>query len=168
LPGLVIPDQPAGTTRTLSMDTNENSGMTSNRPYLLRAIYDWISDNGLTPYVLVDAGQPGVQVPTHVVKNGQVVLNLAMRAVAHLDLGNDRIAFQARFSGVSQSIVIPVQAVLALYAQENGQGMMFPADENDPLSANTAESGDEANESPPTGGDDDRPKRGAPHLRVVK
>jgi stringent starvation protein B len=171
LPGLVIPDQPAGTTRTLSMDTNENSGMTSNRPYLLRAIYDWISDNGLTPYVLVDAGQPGVRVPAHVVKNGQVVLNLAMRAVAHLDLGNDRIAFQARFSGVSQSIVIPVQAVLALYAQENGQGMMFPADENDTLSANPAESGDEANESnetPATGGDDDRPKRGAPHLRVVK
>jgi stringent starvation protein B len=151
------------------MDTNESAGMTSNRPYLLRAIYDWISDNGLTPYVLVDASQPGVQVPAHVVKNGQVVLNLAMRAVANLDLGNDRISFQARFSGVSQSIVIPMQAVLALYAQENGQGMMFPADENDAPAANAAEASDEANEStPPTGGDDDRPKRGAPHLRVVK
>lgn len=151
------------------MDTNENAGMTSNRPYLLRAIYDWISDNGLTPYVLVDAAQPGVRVPSHVVKNGQVVLNLAMRAVANLDLGNDRIAFQARFSGVSQSIVIPVQAVLALYAQENGQGMMFPADENDAPSANSADAGEEANEAPPqSGGDDDRPKRGAPHLRVVK
>jgi stringent starvation protein B len=152
------------------MDTNESSGMTSNRPYLLRAIYDWISDNGLTPYVLVDAAQPGVKVPAHVVKNGQVVLNLAMRAVANLDLGNDRIAFQARFSGVSQSIVIPVQAVLALYAQENGQGMMFPADENDTPAANGADVTDETGESdaPPTGGDDDRPKRGAPHLRVVK
>ncbi|WP_414675094.1 ClpXP protease specificity-enhancing factor [Luteibacter sp.] len=146
--------------------------MTSNRPYLLRAIYDWISDNGLTPYVLVDAAQPGVHVPAHVVKNGQVVLNLAMRAVANLDLGNDRIAFQARFSGVSQSIAIPVQAVLALYAQENGQGMMFPADENDAPAANASdasEGADEANESTqPTGGDDDRPRRGAPHLRVVK
>jgi stringent starvation protein B len=151
------------------MDTNENAGMTSNRPYLLRAIYDWISDNGFTPYVLVDAAQPGVQVPAHVVKNGQVVLNLAMRAVANLDLGNDHITFQARFSGVSQSIVIPMHAVLALYAQENGQGMMFPADENEALSASTSEPGDEANETPPqAGGDDDRPKRGAPHLRVVK
>lgn len=151
------------------MDTNESAGMTSNRPYLLRAIYDWISDNGLTPYVLVDAGQPGVRVPAHVVKNGQVVLNLAMRAVANLDLGNDRISFQARFSGVSQSIVIPVQAVLALYAQENGQGMMFPADENDSPAANAAEQPENANEGPEsTGGDDDRPKRGAPHLRVVK
>ncbi|WP_306850680.1 ClpXP protease specificity-enhancing factor [Luteibacter jiangsuensis] len=143
--------------------------MTSNRPYLLRAIYDWISDNGFTPYVLVDANQPGVQVPAHVVKNGQVVLNLAMRAVANLDLGNDRITFQARFSGVSQSIAIPMHAVLALYAQENGQGMMFPADESEALSANTSDPADEANEAPPqAGGDDDRPKRGAPHLRVVK
>jgi len=151
------------------MDTNESTGMTSNRPYLLRAIYDWISDNGLTPYVLVDAAQPGVKVPAHVVKNGQVVLNLAMRAVAHLDLGNDRIAFQARFSGVSQSIVIPMHAVLALYAQENGQGMMFPADENEALSTDGVEAADEAEApSPSAGGDDDRPKRGAPHLRVVK
>ncbi|WP_183424566.1 ClpXP protease specificity-enhancing factor [Luteibacter sp. Sphag1AF] len=147
--------------------------MTSNRPYLLRAIYDWISDNGLTPYVLVDASQPGVRVPAHVVKNGQVVLNLAMRAVGNLDLGNERITFQARFSGVSQSIHIPITAVLALYAQENGQGMMFPADENDPMPAGAMESTEEADESqspdtPETGGDDDRPKRGAPHLRVVK
>ncbi len=153
------------------MDTNESSGMTSNRPYLLRAIYDWISDNGLTPYVLVDAAQPGVRVPPHVVKNGQVVLNLAMRAVANLDLGNDKISFQARFSGVSQSIVIPVAAVLALYAQENGQGMMFPADENEAapsqgLEVVENESGESS--APATGGDDDRPKRGAPHLRVVK
>jgi stringent starvation protein B len=150
------------------MDTNESAGMTSNRPYLLRAIYDWISDNGLTPYVLVDAGQPGVKVPAHVVKNGQVVLNLAMRAVANLDLGNDRIGFQARFSGVSQQIVIPVQAVLALYAQENGQGMMFPVEENDDAVASSIEAVGDADAPPEAGGDDDRPKRGAPHLRVVK
>ena len=142
--------------------------MSSNRPYLLRAIYDWISDNNLTPYVLVDAGFAGVRVPPQVVKNGQVVLNLAMRAVANLDLGNEWISFQARFSGVSQTIQIPVQAVLALYAQENGQGMMFPADE---------EGGDmpppsapEPDDTPPTPAavDGDKPKRGAPHLRVVK
>lgn len=149
------------------MSSNETTTMSSNRPYLLRAIYDWISDNDLTPYILVDAGYSGVRVPPQVVKNGQVVLNLAMRAVASLDLGNDWISFQARFSGVSQTIQIPVQAVLALYAQENGQGMMFPAEED----------GDDrppppTDDTPPAGpadvGDKEKPKRGAPHLRVVK
>lgn len=135
--------------------------MSSNRPYLLRAIYDWITDNQLTPYVLVDATVEGVRVPPQVVKNGQVVLNLAMRAVANLELGNEFIAFQARFSGVSQAIRIPVPAVLALYAQENGQGMMFPAEDGDA--------------PPPAPGPEDpgpsdgpqKPRR-SPHLRVVK
>jgi len=148
------------------MNKPEETSMSSNRPYLLRAIYDWISDNDLTPYVLVDAGMNGVRVPPQVIKNGQVVLNLAMRAVANLDLGNEWISFSARFSGVSQTINIPVQAVLALYAQENGQGMMFPAEEggdNPP-----PDMPDDA--PPPSGPDDagDKPKRGAPHLRVVK
>ena len=151
------------------MSKNETESMSSNRPYLLRAIYDWISDNNLTPYVLVDAGFEGVRVPPQVIKNGQVVLNLAMRAVSNLDLGNEWVSFQARFSGVSQSIHIPVQAVLALYAQENGQGMMFPVDE---------EGGDtpppsvpEPDPAPPAsdaGRGESKPKRGAPHLRVVK
>jgi stringent starvation protein B len=148
------------------MSNRDDIPMSSNRPYLLRAIYDWISDNQLTPYILVDAGMPGVRVPSQVIQNGQVVLNLAMRAVANLDLGNDWISFQARFSGVSQAIQIPVQAVLALYAQENGQGMMFPAD-------------GEGNDNPPPseppedpvsseGEGAEKPKRGAPHLRVIK
>ena len=149
------------------MSKHDAIAMTSNRPYLLRAIYDWISDNDLTPYVLVDAGVAGVRVPPQVIQNGQVVLNLATRAVANLDLGNDWISFQARFSGVSQTIQIPVQAVLALYAQENGQGMMFPAE---------GEGGDTppTDPSPPDGpapvADDagDKPRRSAPHLRVVK
>ncbi len=149
------------------MSKHDSVPMSPNRPYLMRAIYDWISDNNLTPYILVDAGCAGVQVPPQVVKNGQVVLNLAMRAVANLDLGNDWISFQARFSGVSQAIQIPVQAVLALYAQENGQGMMFPADEEGgdtpPPSAPPPVDG-------PSGSDQGggKPKRAAPHLRVVK
>ena len=143
--------------------------MSSNRPYLLRAIYDWITDNNLTPYMLVDATVNGVKVPPQVVKNGQVVLNLAMRAVANLDLGNEWISFQARFSGASQAIHVPVRAVLALYAQENGQGMMFPAEEDggDPPPApepddaiSKAGEGDDAAGS--------KPARSAPHLRVVK
>ena len=143
--------------------------MSSNRPYLLRAIYDWISDNNLTPYVLVDATFKGVRVPPQVVKNGQVVLNLAMRAVANLDLGNEWVSFQARFSGASQTIQIPVPAILALYAQENGQGMMFPADEEG--GDNPPPSAPEPDDTPPAPGADDgaeKPKRGAPHLRVVK
>ncbi|MDW2981986.1 MAG: ClpXP protease specificity-enhancing factor [Rhodanobacter sp.] len=151
------------------MSKNEAVPMTTNRPYLLRAIYDWISDNDLTPYVLVDAGFAGVRVPPQVVKNGQVVLNLAMRAVANLDLGNEWISFEARFSGVSQAIRIPVQAVLALYAQENGQGMMFPAEEEGDDTPPPAPEPDGTTPAPgatDVGGD--RPKRGMPHLRVVK
>ena len=112
--------------------------MTSSRPYLLRAMYDWISDNGLTPHLLVDATRPGVQVPPQSVKDGQVVLNVAMRAVANLDLGDDRIRFQARFGGVSQAVVCPIGAVLAIYARENGQGMMFSADDGADASADAA------------------------------
>lgn len=102
--------------------------LSSNRPYLIRAMYDWISDNGLTPYILVDARASGVRVPPGAVKDGQVVLNVAVRAVSELELGNQAIRFLARFSGVSQQVEVPVAAVLAIYAQENGQGMMFPAE----------------------------------------
>ncbi|WP_232371332.1 ClpXP protease specificity-enhancing factor [Pseudomarimonas arenosa] len=131
--------------------------MTSNRPYLIRAIYEWIGDNQLTPYLLVDASIPGVAVPAQAIKDGRVVLNVASRAVARLDLGNDQISFMARFSGVSQQVKVPVQAVLAIYAQETGQGMMLPRDDNElepPPSPEPPE---------PT---EDAPKRS--HLRVVK
>jgi stringent starvation protein B len=126
--------------------------MTSNRPYLVRAMYQWVSDNGLTPYLLVDARLPGVRVPPASVKDGQIVLNIAMRAVADLDLGNERITFLARFGGVSQQVSVPIGAVLAIYAQENGQGMMFPAEPA----------------APPPPAEPPEPARGSPRLRVVK
>jgi Stringent starvation protein B len=151
------------------MGTTEPVIMSSNRPYLLRAIYDWITDNDLTPYLLVDATADGVNVPPQVVKNGQVVLNLAMRAVANLDLGNEWVSFQARFSGVSHSLRVPVRAVLALYAQENGQGMMFPAEEEGGDHPPPVSGPSPAAPTPAAGGDaGDKPKRGAPHLHVVK
>ncbi|SFM97435.1 stringent starvation protein B [Dokdonella immobilis] len=106
--------------------------MTSNRPYLLRAIHEWINDNGLTPYLLVEAGAPGVRVPASAIKDGRIVLSVASRAVARLDIGMETVSFLARFGGVSHSIELPVSAVLAIYAQENGQGMMFPAEESTP------------------------------------
>lgn len=130
--------------------------MTSNRPYLVRAMYDWICDNGLTPYVLVDARMPNVRVPPQAIKDGQVVLNVAVRAVTDLQLGNDRICFLARFGGVSQQVDVPLLAVLAIYAQENGQGMMFPV---------------EAQDTPPTSPEPTAPEkavRKGPALRVVK
>jgi stringent starvation protein B len=144
--------------------------MTPNRPYLLRAIYDWISDNGLTPYVLVDAAREGVRVPPQVVKDGQVVLNLAMRAVADLDLGNDRVSFKARFSGASHVVTFPVSAILAVYAQENGQGMMFPADDDAaPPPPGEPPPETPSPDAPSAGADNDaKPRRPAPHLRVVK
>ncbi|HEX5960406.1 MAG TPA: ClpXP protease specificity-enhancing factor [Rhodanobacteraceae bacterium] len=106
----------------------EAPAMTSNRPYLLRAVHEWICDNGLTPYVVVDAGKPGVQVPPQAISEGRVVLNLAPRAVARLEIGNDAITFMARFGGVSHAVSVPVAAVQAIYARENGQGMLLAED----------------------------------------
>src|SRR5690606_2738447 len=102
--------------------------MTSHRPYLLRALYEWIVDNGMTPHVLVDATQPGVRVPSHTVRDGRVVLNIAERAVGALTMDNDGIRFSARFGGVSQLVSVPVQAIIAIYARETGQGMVLPDD----------------------------------------
>jgi len=142
--------------------------MSSNRPYLLRAIYDWITDNGLTPYLLIDATKEGVRVPPQVVKNGQVVLNIAMRAVANLDLGNDWITFQARFSGASHAIYVPVGAVLALYAQENGQGMMFPAEDAGGEPPTTPAPEPDGTAADRSGEGDAKPKLRPPHLHIVK
>lgn len=104
--------------------------MTSNRPYLIRAIHEWILDNGGTPYLLVNAEQDGVDVPRQHVKDGRVVLNISPDAIEGLRLGNEEIAFLARFSGVSRLVKLPVRAVLAIYSKENGRGMMF--NENEP------------------------------------
>ncbi|MCB1836790.1 MAG: ClpXP protease specificity-enhancing factor [Alcanivoracaceae bacterium] len=101
------------------------SQMTPNRPYLLRAIYQWICDNGLTPHMLVDAHFPGVRVPQDYVQDGHITLNIAPRSVAQLVMDNDQISFSARFSGVPQQLEVPPLAVLAIYARENGQGMAF-------------------------------------------
>jgi len=131
------------------------SAMTSNRPYLLRALYEWISDNGLTPYILVDATNPGVRVPPGAAKDGKVVLNIAARAVTQFEITNERIHFLARFGGVSQGVDIPMTGVLAIYAQENGQGMMFSAENAPP-------------EPPPATAKSDDAVAKKPHLRVVK
>lgn len=127
--------------------------MTSSRPYLIRAMYQWVVDNGMTPHLLVDASNEDCMVPVEHVQDGKIVLNIAPMAISGLTLGDDDITFSARFSGKSQSIQAPVQAVLAIYAKENGQGMMFSEDEN------TTDA---------DGGDDPDPDKPKPTLRVVK
>ncbi len=98
---------------------------TSTRPYLIRALYDWCTDNGLTPYVAVLVDDT-VQVPREYVKNGEIVLNISYDATSSLKLGNDFIEFKARFAGTAREIMVPVNRVIAIYARENGQGMAFP------------------------------------------
>jgi stringent starvation protein B len=100
-------------------------------------MHAWINDNGMTPYMLVDASLPGVHVPPASVKDGRVVLSIASRAVAQFEIGNEVVRFLARFGGVSHAIQVPVSAVMAIYAQENGQGMMFQAEESSPPPNNT-------------------------------
>ncbi len=99
---------------------------TSTRPYLIRALYEWCTDNGLTPYVAVQVDE-SVRVPREYVKNGEIVLNISFDATSALTLGNEFIEFKARFAGVAREIQVPVGRVIAIYARENGQGMAFPA-----------------------------------------
>ena len=99
------------------------------RPYLLRAYYDWLVDNSFTPYLVVDATYLGVNVPVDYVKDGQIVLNLSANATGNLQLTNDFIQFNARFKGVSRELYIPMGAALAIYARENGDGVMFEPEE---------------------------------------
>lgn len=141
------------------MSDEPGPAMTSNRPYLLRALNEWICDNGMTPYLLVDAVRDGVQVPASAVKDGRVVLNIAPRAVAQLVLDNREVRFLARFGGVSQSVIVPMSAVLAIYAQETGQGMMLPDD--------GAQLPDDEPSGPAPGPDGGEPPKRS-HLRVVK
>ncbi|MFC4655326.1 MULTISPECIES: ClpXP protease specificity-enhancing factor [Rheinheimera] len=102
--------------------------MTSNKPYLVRAFYDWIVDNNLTPYLVVNATVRGVKVPQQHVQNGQIVLNINPSAIGNLQMGNDFISFNARFGGQPFALSVPVKAVLAIYARENGAGTMFEAE----------------------------------------
>lgn len=134
--------------------------MTPNKPYLIRALYEWLEDNNATPYIMVDSTQVGVDIPPGIAKDGKVVLNIAHRAVQGLEIDNEYIAFSARFSGVSQNLYIPISAVMAIYSMEDGEGMMF---------ADTADGTADATE---TGGDKDKstgkPDKPRPGLKIVK
>lgn len=127
----------------------------STRPYLIRALHEWAIDAGFTPQLAVDVTQPGVQVPDGYAKDGQIVLNVHPRAVHQLELGNDTITFFGRFGGNSEPVVVPVRAVLAVYARENGRGIQFPSEED-------------GIEPPPAPSPETPAPKKSAHLKVVK
>jgi stringent starvation protein B len=128
----------------------------STKPYLIRALHEWCSDNGFTPFIAVFV-DGRVEVPMEFVKNDEIVLNLSSEACHQLDLGNEWVSFQARFGGVPKRVMVPVTHVLAIYARENGQGMSFPFDgAKNPDPSNTSEDATDA------------PKKPRPSLTIVK
>lgn len=124
--------------------------MISSRPYLLRAVHEWIVDSGLTPHMLADATLHGVEVPATAVQDGKVVLNISPSAVRDLIIDNELVTFVARFGGVSRAIAVPISAVLAVYARENGRGMMFPDEDGDGTDSADREDGQPARPGKPT------------------
>ena len=133
--------------------------MTSSRPYIVRALYEWILDNDCTPYVLVNAEEAGVDVPQQYIKDGQIVLNISPAAVVDLVVENESIHFNGRFGGVPVDVFVPMTAVIGIYARENGQGMVFDS-EDGPLPEPPP------SEPSPGGGGDAGDKR--PSLKIVK
>ena len=160
----------------------EMSQLTARRPYLLRAFYDWLLDNQLTPHLGGDINLPGVQVPLEYARDGQIVLNIAPRAVGNLDLANDQVRFNARFGGVPRQVTVPMAAVLAIYARENGAGTMFEPEpayeqameeqengqEETVMSVIDGDRPDDATDDDHSPDDEPPPRGGRPSLRVVK
>tara|TARA_B100000579_G_C22151950_1_gene541255 strand:+ start:68 stop:478 length:411 start_codon:yes stop_codon:yes gene_type:complete len=103
--------------------------MNSSRPYIIRALYDWILENQCTPYVLVDAFGEGVEVPQDHVKDGQIILNISPTAVQSVSISNEVVEFNGRFGGIPKKVVVPIKYILGIYAKENGQGMIFESDD---------------------------------------
>jgi len=103
--------------------------MNSSRPYIIRALYDWILENECTPYILVDAFGEGVEVPQDHVKDGQITLNISPKAVQSASISNDAVEFNGRFGGIPKRVLVPIKYILGIYAKENGQGMIFESDE---------------------------------------
>lgn len=141
--------------------SEQEIALSPTRPYLARAIYEWICDNQLTPYLLVDATQPNTTVPVQYVKDGQIVLNIAPHAVHQFQMSNDAITFSARFGGVSQNLYVPLAAVMGVYARENGQGLFFDPNEYDNISEEHNQEQNTISSSEP------EPEKKKPSLRIL-
>ncbi len=142
--------------------------MTSHRPYMIRALHEWILDNNFTPYILVNAFTEGVEVPQDYVKDDQIVLNISPQAIKTLNISNTAIEFEGRFGGIPTKVYAPINAIVSIYAKENGQGMMFEADDPmpeppAPVSGVTVSSAGKNDAKKSKGA-----KGGKPSLRVVK
>ncbi|UPQ38738.1 ClpXP protease specificity-enhancing factor [Providencia rettgeri] len=162
----------------------EMTAMSPRRPYLLRAHYEWLLDNDMTPHLVVDVTVPAVNVPMEFARDGQIVLNVAPRAVGNFEITNEEVRFNARFGGIPRQVYVPMAAIMAVYARENGAGMMFEPEaaydaelsagfeqveelEDNIALVHEAESVDENSHEP---SDDEplRPPKGRPSLRIVK
>ena len=139
--------------------------MTPSQPYLLRALNEWIVDNGRTPQILVDSAHPGLEIPDSVRSQDKVVLNISPSAVRDLHIDNEYLSFVARFSGMSHGVLVPLEAVQAIYARENGQGMMFPEAASGESEDGKSEAGLDAGSENKTSEAD---KPGKPNLKVIK
>lgn len=141
------------------------SGMKARRPYLLRALHEWISDSNCTPHIVVDAAYPGVEVPRQYVKDGKIVLNVSWSATGQLRMDNEQVSFSARFGGVSTGVCVPIGAVLAIYARETGQGTIFSEDDAQPPPSDPSPPSDAPPEPPkPSSPSDERRAK----FKVVK
>jgi stringent starvation protein B len=143
--------------------------LTSTRPYLLRALHEWISDNDETPLVVVDANAADVDVPPGHVKDGRIVLNIGWSATRNLQMDNDQISFSARFGGVSHAVNFPLAAVQGIYARESGQGMLFQDGSTEAAEASHAPAADAPQSTSLSNNDDNGPPSSrTPGLRLVK
>lgn len=138
------------------------SQVTSKRPYLIRAMHEWMTDNNLTPFIVIDAAAEGVSIPEQYVADGRVILNVSYSATRNLTVGDDLMSFETRFEGRSRHLDVPTAAILGIYAQESGQGMIFTDEEVVPDADKSADAGPD-DDSPTDGG-----SSGRPNLKVVK
>jgi stringent starvation protein B len=166
----------------------DSSNMTPRRPYILRAFYEWLVDNDLTPHLVVEAELPGVRVPEQFIQDGQIILNVAPRAVGNLEMSNEAVTFSARFGGKPHSVIVPLYAVQAIYARENGAGTMFEPEDayegsveeesvelfdiaDEPvigLADSVDKEAAEGHQATPDSDDEPPKPKGRPSLRVVK
>lgn len=135
----------------------------STKPYLIRAIYDWCADSGLTPYLAVQVDEY-TQVPMGYVKDGKIVLNISVDAVRNLHMGNEDITCSGRFGGVSHQIIVPIASVMGIFAKENGQGLVFQGQDSSPILSVAVDNKSGGGSEPP----DSPAPQGKPKLRVVK
>lgn len=139
--------------------------MLSNKPYLIRGFYEWIVDSRCTPLLVVDATQPRCNVPQEYVENGEIILNVSPDAIRDLKVSSNLVEFKASFSGIAHLISVPIRAVLAVYAEENGQGMFFDVENEDETDASWEEGA--LIEATPESGQNNTDKRKA-HLKLVE